>query len=56
MNRTVRDLVKDPSKLARLDKPRRTACRGNCGRYVWDDYCRKRRRAMLREWRKRDGC
>lgn len=45
-------LVKDPSKINRLGKTHRTPCKGNCGRTVWGDYCRKCRRANIRRARK----
>lgn len=44
-------LFKNPSKINRLGKKRRTQCKGGCGRRVWDDYCRKCRRKMAREGR-----
>lgn len=47
---TVDDLVKNPRKINRINKSRRTPCKGGCGRLVWSDYCRKclRRRAVAR--------
>lgn len=41
-------LAKNPTRLLRLGKSRRTACKGGCGRRVWGDYCRKCRRKMVR--------
>ena len=45
-------LAKDPKKINRMGKERRTLCEGGCGRRVWGDYCRKCARKMARKARK----
>ena len=44
----ISGLARNPAKINRIGKPRRTSCKGGCGRRVWDDYCRKCRRKMAR--------
>ena len=45
-------LAKNPKKINRIGKSRRTLCKGGCGRRIWDDYCRKCARKMARKARK----
>jgi hypothetical protein len=48
----VARLAKNPAKINRQGKSRRTQCKGGCGRRVWGDYCRKCSRAIERKARK----
>lgn len=43
---TATVLVRNPGKINRIGKARRTLCQGGCGRRVWDAYCRKCIRKM----------
>ena len=42
-------LAKNPEKINRTGKNRRTLCRAGCGRRIWGDLCRKCKRKMVRK-------
>ena len=48
----ISKLAKNPASLLRLGKSRRTPCKGDCGRRIWGDYCRKCSRSLARAARK----
>ena len=49
----IAELAKNPTKINRVGKSRRTLCEGGCGRRVWGDFCRKCRRQRERNNRKK---
>lgn len=51
---TIDELVKDPRKVRRIGKSRRTLCQGGCGRLIWGDYCRKCERRRARSYHKEE--
>lgn len=49
-------LIRHPElifKLGQGRRHRRHACKGSCGRLVYGVYCRKCRRRIAREWKRR---
>lgn len=50
---TIGELVKNPNKIRRIARDRRTPCEGGCGRLVWGELCRKCYRRQAREVRRK---